>query len=146
MRGRCYYTLGELSELTGVSESVLEKDIQANKLKAEKLGIKYRVIISELKKYLSPGKFEDFFNNRYLSEEKIFNIAGVQKEEWKSTLILQSPDWDYVLVFTKQPDTLGEMVKVGLDCECKQERETITSERFISLLQSNQITSVSMYE
>ena len=146
MRGRCYYTLGELSELTGVSESVLEKDIQANKLKAEKLGRKYRVIISELKKYLSPEKFEDFFNNRYLSEEKIFNIAGVQKEEWKSTLILQSPDWDYVLVFTKQPDTLGEMVKVGLDCECKQERETITSERFISLLQSNQITSVSMYE
>ena len=146
MRGRCYYTLGELSELTGVSESVLEKDIQANKLKAEKLGRKYRVILSELKKYLSPEKFEDFFNNQYLSEEKIFNIAGVQKEEWKSTLILQSPDWDYVLVFTKQPDTLGEMVKVGLDCECKQERETITSERFISLLQSNQITSVSMYE
>jgi len=146
MRGRCYYTLGELNELTGISESVLEKEIHENKLKAEKLGRKYRVILSELKKYLNPEKFEDFFNNRYLSEEKIFHIAGVPREDWKNTLILQSPDWDYVLVFTKQPDTPGEMAKVGLDCECKQERETITSERFISLLQSNQITSVSRYE
>lgn len=146
MRGRCYYTLGELSELTGVSESVLEKDIQENKLKAEKLGRKYRVTLSELKKYLSPEKFEDFFNNQYLSEERFFNVAGVPQEDWKNTLLLQSPDWDYVLVFTKQPDTPGEMVKVGLNPFCELERETITSERFISLLQSNQITSVSRYE
>ena len=105
MRGRCYYTLGELSELTGVSESVLEKDSQENKLKAEKLGRKYRVTLSELKKYLSPEKFEDFFNNQYLSEERFFNVAGVPQEDWKNTLILQSPDWDYMSWFSPNSRT-----------------------------------------
>ena len=71
---------------------------------------------------------------------------GIEHSYWKHTLLLQSPDWDYILVFTKKPDTIGEMVKVGLDPVCELERKTITSDQFISLLQSNQFTSVSKYE
>ena len=146
MQGRCYYTHSELSKITGVSVSTLRKEIRENKLKTEKLRKKYRVTLSEFRNYLSPEKFEDFFNHQYLSEERLFNVAGIAQSDWKHTLLLQSPDWDYVLVFTKRPDTTGEMVKVGLDPVCILERETITSEKFISLLKSNQFTSVSKYE
>ncbi len=146
MRGRCYYTLSELSKITGVSVSTLKREIRENKLKISKLNRKYKVTLTELKNYLGPEKYEDFFNHHYQSEEKLFNVAGVEQSYWKNTLLLQSPDWDYVLIFTKRPNTIGEMVKVGLDPVCELERETITSDKFISLLQSNQFTNISKYE
>ena len=146
MRGRCYYTLSELSKITGVSVSTLKREIRENKLKISKLKRKYKVTLTELKNYLSPEKYEEFFNHHYLSEEKLFNVAGVEQSYWKNTLLLQSPDWDYVLIFTKRPNTIGEMVKVGLNPVCELERETIISDQFISLLQSNQFTNISKYE
>ncbi|MFC1650322.1 hypothetical protein ACFL2X_02005 [Candidatus Latescibacterota bacterium] len=146
MRGRCFYTLRELSEITGVSESTLQNEIDENKIKTDKLKDKFKVTLYELKKYMSPEKYEDFFKNKYLSEEKLFDVAGIEESYWEHTLLLQSPDWDYVLIFTKRPDEIGEMMKVGFDPIAVIERNSISSDKFISLLQSNQFTSISKYE
>ena len=146
MRGRCFYTLGELSGITGVSETDLQYEIDNNKLKTDKLKDKFKVSLYELKKYMSPERFDDFFKNSYMSEEKLFNVAGIEQDYWEHTLLVQSPDWDYVLIFTKRPDEIGEMMKVALDPIAVIERDKISSDKFISLLQSNQFTSISRYE
>ncbi|MFC1539096.1 hypothetical protein ACFL6H_06720 [Candidatus Latescibacterota bacterium] len=146
MRGRCFYTLQELSEITGVMESELQHEIDTNKLKTDKLKNKFKISLYDLKKYLSPDMYDDFFNNTYLSEEKLFNIAGIDQNYWEHTLLLQCPDWNYVLIFIKKPDEIGEMVKVGFNPINVIERNTISSDKFISLLQSNQFTSISKYE
>jgi len=146
MRGRCFYTLEELSKITGVSESNLQHEIDSNKLKTDKLKDKFKVTLYELKKYMSPRRFDDFFKNTYMSEEKLFDVAGIEQDYWEHTLLVQSPDWDYVLIFTKRPEEIGEMMKVGIDPISVIERDTVTSDKFISLLQSNQFTSISRYE
>ena len=78
--------------------STLRKEIREKKLKTEKLKGQYRVTLSEFKNYLSSEKFEDFWSNKYLSQERLFDAANVAKEDWKNARLLQSPDWDYVLV------------------------------------------------
>ncbi|MFC1490219.1 hypothetical protein ACFL6K_03320 [Candidatus Latescibacterota bacterium] len=132
--------------ITGVPEPNLQKDIDGNKIKTDKLKDKFKVTLYELKKYMKPEKFDDFYKNIYMSEEKLFNVAGIEQSYWEHTLILQSPDWDYVLIFTKIPDETGEMMKVGFNPITLIERNSISSDKFISLLQSNQFTSISKYE
>jgi hypothetical protein len=146
MRGRCYYTLEELIDITGVSESTILKDIEENKLKTEKLKDKFKVSLYEFKKYMKPETYNNFFKNKYLSEEKLFNIAGIEQSFWGHTLLLQCPDWDYVLIFTKKPDEIGEIIKVGFNPITVLERNTVSSDKFVSLLQSNQFISISKYE
>ena len=95
---------------------------------------------------MKPETYNDFFENKYLSEEKLFNIAGIEESFWVHTLLLQCPDWDYVLIFTKKPDEIGEIIKVGINPITVLERNTVSSDKFVSLLQSNQFISISKYE
>jgi hypothetical protein len=146
MRGRCFYSIEELSSITGVPIPDLQQDIDSGKLKTVKLKDKLKVTLYELKTYMSPERFDDFFKNKYLSEERLFELAGIEQSYWEHTLLVQSPDWDYVLIFTKEPEQTGEMMKVALNPTRIIDRDTMSSDTFISLLQSNQFTSISRYE
>ncbi len=146
MRGRCFYTIEELSSITGVPVPELQQDIDSNTLKTVKLKDKLKITLYELKTYMGPERFDDFFKNKYLSEERFFEIAGINQSYWEHTLLVQSPDWDYVLIFTKKPEENGEMMKVALDPVRIIDRDTMSADKFISLLQSNQFTSISRYE
>ena len=83
MRGRCYYTLSELSKITGVSVSTLKREIRENKLKISKLNRKYKVTLTELKNYLGPEKYEEFF---YLSAQKSLHYRTIIRYMYKELL------------------------------------------------------------
>ena len=146
MQGRCYYSFKELCSITGLSEYLMRKAIREKKLRTEKLMNRYRVTLSDFRSFMSHEKFTEFIDRRYLSVEKLFRIAGVPKKDWTNTLLLQSPGWRHVCVFTQKPDTKGEIIKVGLDPVLRLEGTTITSKQFVSLIQSYQLTSISKYE
>ena len=146
MHGRCYYSLRDLCSITGMTEYSLKKAIREKKLKTEKLMRSYRVTLSDFKNFLDHKKFKEFYHDHYLTEEKLFRIAGVPEKEWKNTLLLQSPSWKYVMVYTQKSDAEGDIVKVGFDSVGKLQSKTITSKQFVSMIRSNQFTKISKYQ